>query len=127
MHLLAIKLITIIYLAFNTVRVFSYVPQILAVAKDKSSARAIALSTWSFWTAANFTTGLYASFVAPDFLLSIMSYGNTLGCGIVVGIVLYKRRKYATVDALIVSPVTQEVAHVDILATDEEMQKLLKS
>lgn len=89
-----IKLITVLYLGFNTVRVFSYLPQILAVAKERSAATAIALPTWGFWTMANFTTGLYATFVVPDYLLAIMSYGNTLGCAVVAAIVIYKRRKY---------------------------------
>lgn len=117
------QLITVIYLALNTVRVFSYVPQIIAVGKDKSPAKAIALTTWIFWTLANFTTALYASFVAPDFLLSLMSYGNTLGCGTVVAIVLYKRKKYAQIDkpAISVSVVNEDVVY----ATDVEMKNLI--
>ena len=95
---LLIQLITSLYLLFNSARVLSYLPQIWAVSKEESKAQAISLLTWGFWTLANFTTGLYASFVAPDFLLSLMSYGNALGCGIVVGIVLYKRVKYASVN-----------------------------
>lgn len=92
---LFIKAITYIYFLLNTIRVFSYVPQIITVGKEKSMAKAISLLTWSFWTGANFVTGLYASFVVKDSLLSLMSYGNTLGCGVVVGIVIYKRRKYS--------------------------------
>lgn len=93
--LLFIKAITYVYFLLNTIRVFSYVPQIITVGKEKSTAKAISLITWSFWTGANFITGMYASFVVKDSLLSLMSYGNTLGCGIVVGIVLYKRRVYS--------------------------------
>lgn len=92
--LLFIKAITYVYFLLNTVRVFSYVPQIITVGKEKSTAKAISLVTWSFWTGANFITGMYASFVVKDSLLSLMSYGNTFGCGIVVGIVIYKRRRY---------------------------------
>lgn len=94
---LFIKSIIFLYFTFNTVRVFSYVPQIIAVAKDMTDAKAISLLTWSFWSMANLTTGLYATFVAHDMLLAIMSYGNTLGCTIVVGIVIYKRKKYGHV------------------------------
>lgn len=90
-----VALITAIYLALNSIRVFSYIPQIIAVSKDESPAKAISLMTWTFWTLANLATALYASVVVPDFLLALMSYGNTLGCGIVVGIVIYKRKKYA--------------------------------
>jgi uncharacterized protein with PQ loop repeat len=91
---LFIKAITYVYFVLNTIRVFSYVPQIITVGKEKTTAKAISLWTWCFWTGANLITGMYATFVVKDTLLSLMSYGNTLGCGIVVGIVLYKRRKY---------------------------------
>lgn len=88
------KIVTYIYFLLNTIRVFSYIPQIITVGKEKSTARAISLLTWSFWTGANLITGVYATFVVKDTLLSLMSYGNALGCGIVVGIVLYKRKRY---------------------------------
>jgi hypothetical protein len=89
-----IKSVIFMYFTFNTIRVFSYVPQIIAVSKDTTPAKGISLLTWSFWVVANLTTGLYATVVLPDMLLAIMSYGNTLGCAIVVSIVIYKRNKY---------------------------------
>lgn len=89
-----IKAVIFMYFIFNTIRVFSYVPQIIAVSRDTTPAKGISLLTWSFWVIANLTTGLYATVVLPDMLLAIMSYGNTLGCAIVVGIVIYKRNKY---------------------------------
>lgn len=93
-HSLLLKIIIIAYAFFNGARVLSYLPQIIAAAKDKSGAKAISLLTWGFWTMANFTTTLYAVIVVPDFLLAIMSAGNTLGCAIVFAIVWYKRLKY---------------------------------
>lgn len=89
-----VKSVIFMYFTFNTIRVFSYVPQIIAVSRDTTPANGISLFTWSFWVIANLTTGLYATVVLPDMLLAIMSYGNTLGCAIVVGIVIYKRNKY---------------------------------
>lgn len=90
----AIKIITFLYILFNSGRVFSYIPQIIAVFKEKTPVLAISLVTWSFWTAANLTTALYATVVLPDQLLAAMSYGNTLGCAVVVFLVIYKRYKY---------------------------------
>jgi hypothetical protein len=92
--LTAIKIITFFYILFNSGRVFSYIPQIIAVFKEQTPVLAISLVTWSFWTAANLTTALYATVVLPDALLAAMSYGNTLGCAIVVFLVVYKRYKY---------------------------------
>ena len=116
---LFIKAITYVYFLLNTVRVFSYVPQIITVGREKSTARAISLLTWTFWTAANFITGIYASFVVKDTLLSLMSYGNTLGCGIVVGIVLYKRKKYAE------GRVTEKKEMVEV-ASEKEVIELIR-
>lgn len=98
---LLLKAVVFLYFTLNAVRVFTYVPQIIAVAKEKSSAQAISLITWSFWTMANLTTGLYATVILHDVLLAIMSYGNTLGCSIVVGIVMVKRQKYGTNTSLL--------------------------
>lgn len=83
----------LLYIGFNSVRVLSYIPQIFVVMKDKQGAKAISLITWSFWTGANLTTALYATIIAPDAWLAGMSYGNTLGCLIVVVMVVYKRWK----------------------------------
>lgn len=91
---LFVKSVIFLYFTFNTLRVFSYVPQIMALAKDVTDAKAISLLTWSFWCMANLTTSLYATFVAHDMLLAMMSYGSTSGCTIVVAIVIYKRKKY---------------------------------
>ena len=92
--LTTIEIITYMYIIFNSGRVFSYIPQIIAVFKEKNPVLAISLITWSFWTAANFTTALYATVVLPDVLLAAMSYGNTFCCAVVVLLVVYKRYKY---------------------------------
>ena len=92
--LTTIEIITYMYIIFNSGRVFSYIPQIIAVFKEQNPVLAISLITWSFWTAANFTTALYATVVLPDVLLAAMSYGNTFCCAVVVLLVIYKRYKY---------------------------------
>jgi uncharacterized protein with PQ loop repeat len=119
--LIFIKTITYIYFLLNTVRVFSYVPQIITVAKEKSNAKAISLLTWSFWTGANFITGMYATFVVKDTLLSLMSYGNTLGCGIVVALVLYKRRKYKK------EKINEKNQNLVEFASEKEVIELIKN
>ncbi len=95
MELLFISIIKFLYFAFNSIRVLSYIPQIMSVAKEKSSANAISLMTWWFWTGANITTALYALIVLKDNMLYWMSLGNSVGCLTVILIVLYKRYQYA--------------------------------
>ena len=84
-----------LYVLTNGLRVLSYVPQIVAVARDHSGAHAIALSTWTFWTIANATTSLYAFRVPGDVLLAVISAANAICCLTVVAIVVYKRRVQA--------------------------------
>ncbi len=95
MEVLLLNVIKWLYVAFNSVRVFSYIPQIITVAKEKSQAKALSLLTWFFWTGANITTALYAHVILKDDMLTWMSLGNSLGCMIVIGIVIYKRLIYA--------------------------------
>jgi hypothetical protein len=41
---------------FSSLRVVSYIPQIVKVASDNHGATAISYSTWSLWTGANAAT-----------------------------------------------------------------------
>lgn len=46
---LILQLITAIYALCNTARLLSYVPQVVAVARENSGAHAISLTSWLFW------------------------------------------------------------------------------
>lgn len=97
-----ITLITVVYLFFNGARVLSYLPQIYTIAKEHNKVTAISLSTWIFWALANLTTGIYSQVEVHDHILTLINYGNSLCCFIVVGMVIYKRKKYLySVDTLI--------------------------
>lgn len=113
--------ITFIYFLLNILRVFSYVPQIITLSQEISEAKAMSLTTWSFWSAANFFTGVYALFVLKDTLLILMSFSNTLGCGIVVGLLIYKRKKYAPVN------VYQDCEVIIEYISTEEMKEMIRS
>ena len=89
-----IDTVVVLYVATNSLRVFSYLPQIVAVAREGGAARAISLTTWLFWTLANASTAGYAAAVVSDRMFAAVSLGNTLGCLTVALIVLYKRHKY---------------------------------
>lgn len=101
-HQNTLTVITIMYLFFNGARVLSYIPQIYTISKEHNKVTAISLSTWIFWALANLTTGIYSQMEVNDNILTLINYGNALCCFIVVGMVMYKRKKYIySVDTLI--------------------------
>ncbi|HKO67635.1 MAG TPA: hypothetical protein VJU53_07510 [Burkholderiaceae bacterium] len=96
---LLLQLITGIYVACNAVRLLSYVPQIIAVARENSGAHAISLVTWLFWTLSNASTAVYCSTVINDVLLTSTMWGNAAGCLAVVSLAVMKRQRYGWVRA----------------------------
>lgn len=92
----SIQTLIVLYFISNTLRVLSYVPQIIQVAKQKDDVKAISLITWSMWALSNLTTALYSLFVLPvaDKLLAGINFANGMGCMIVILIVVSKRKAY---------------------------------
>lgn len=86
-----------LFTVFNGVRIFSYLPQILRVARDPNGASAISYATWALWTAANATTGLYAAVNLGDSTLALLNLLNAACCLAVIGLTVSKRRRQLAV------------------------------
>jgi len=80
---------------FNLMRLGSYLPQIVRVAKDTDGAKAISYWTWSVWICANASTAAYAAVNLSDWALFATSSLNTLGCATVIVLTFWKRRQFA--------------------------------
>lgn len=91
---LILQSITGVYAISNALRLLSYVPQILAVAREHSGAHAISLASWVFWMFSHAATALYCAMVVNDSLLAGMMWGNAAGCFGVVALTMMKRRRY---------------------------------
>jgi hypothetical protein len=86
----------LLFTVFNGLRIVSYIPQIVRVARDANGASAISYSTWGMWFAANSSTALYAFVNIADQMMGMINLVNALCCGVVIALTAYKRRCVAS-------------------------------
>jgi hypothetical protein len=86
-----IDLVAAAFGLFNVLRLASYFPQLVAVARDQNGATAISFSCWSIWIGANAATAVYAWINLRDVPLAVVSAFNGICCGAVLTLALYKR------------------------------------
>lgn len=94
MTLESTALVTTIYAGCSAVRILFYVPQMLAVARERSAAHAVSIVSWTFWSISHAATAVYALVVTHDALLGAMMWCNTAGCGAIVALTAMKRRRF---------------------------------
>jgi len=91
MAITLLDLIAIAFGVFNVLRLVSYLPQILAVARDRHGAATISVSCWTIWIGANVNTALYGWTHLDDLSLVAVSVLNAAGCGTVLALAIFKR------------------------------------
>jgi hypothetical protein len=86
-----LSLVTALYAGSSALRLLAYLPQIVAIARDRTGAHAISLLTWTFWGVSHAITAVYSALLLKDTLLVSMMIGNTLGCVAVVWATMMRR------------------------------------
>ena len=79
------------FLLFGSIRILSYLPQIICVVRDHNGASAISYTTWSTWTLANIATASYAGVNLGDPYLAGVSCIYALCCALVLSLTVIKR------------------------------------
>ena len=83
-----------LYILTNAARVFTYVPQLMAVWRSTDGARDISLLTWGSWVVANATAVAYGAFVIYDLFFTLIATLNLVCCAAVTVIGARRRRVF---------------------------------
>src|SRR5260370_41609922 len=83
----------VLFSLFNFLRLISYLPQIVRIARDKMGPPTISYATWAMWIGANGSTAAYAGVNVHDWMLCLISSVNSFCCIIVVFLMVYKRNE----------------------------------
>ena len=82
------------FLAFsvcNFLRLGSYLPQIVRVARDQHGASCISFTSWSIFLLANSTTAAHAAVNLGDGFLAMINGVNAVCCLVIVVLTAWKR------------------------------------
>jgi hypothetical protein len=79
----------------NSLRVFAYVPQIVAVARDRGGASAISYSTWGLFAVSHLSTIAYSVLNVEDLRMAAVFGANFACCILILGLTACKRSQQA--------------------------------
>lgn len=80
---------------FNALQIVSYIPQIVAVARDANGATAISYSSWAVWMGGGAATTAYALINIWDIWLAMVNGVHAVCCLAVIVLTAWKRARLA--------------------------------
>lgn len=84
--------VTIANATFTTFRIAAHMPQLLAVVRDTSGARAISVGSWVMFAIANLSNAVYALVIADDWLMFGINLLSTASCAAIGVVAACKQR-----------------------------------
>jgi len=78
----------------NSMRMFTYIPQIRKAATDRNGATAISYTTWGLFLVANLSTVAYALINRSDWHLAACFTCNAICCVVIPVVACFRRRSY---------------------------------
>jgi hypothetical protein len=97
------ELVFTAFTATNALQIVSYLPQIVAVVRDRNGASAIAYSSWVIWLAGSASTSAYAMINIWDVWLLIVNAVHAVCCLTVIVLTAWKRSQHSAPDASLAS------------------------
>ena len=80
-----------LYVLTGPLLTFAYIPQLVALWRDDTGARALSLVTWAAWSLALLITAAYAALINHDTLFFLTSLCSCIGCVCVFLLACVKR------------------------------------
>ncbi|MBZ9994219.1 hypothetical protein [Mesorhizobium sp. BH1-1-4] len=114
-----------LFTGLNGIRITSYLPQMIAVARDRNGASAISYATWAMWVTANGSTGLYALVNLHDPVMAAINVMNAGCCLVVIALTASKRRR-SRFDAHpfgVMRPIARNSGHSELTFTPQKSHK----
>ena len=69
-----------LFTVFNTLRLVSYIPQMIAVGRDRSGAASISCLAWLIWTAANASAAAHFYVIEAGWTVVAVNTVNAIFC-----------------------------------------------
>lgn len=76
----------------NVLRIAAYFPQMFKLARQPGAAASFSYATWALFTAANFSTAVYAGVVLGDEVLGAVHAFSALCCGALIVLAMWRYR-----------------------------------
>lgn len=81
----------LVFTVCNSARLFAFVPQIVAIWRDRHGASAVSCTSWGLFGVSHLATVAYALLDKGDWNMAAIFGANAGCCGLIIGLTLWKR------------------------------------